>query len=87
MERDDVRMRQARVNSDLTEKALPHFRIAIGPTRQRPQSFKFACGQVADLVSNACLGLIDDSKELILANSLIGLWLCHYLGTRYSPIL
>ena len=81
MESHNIRMRQARVDLDLAEKALQRFRIAIGGSRQRPQDFKLACGQIADLVSNSRCGLIYNSKKLIVANGLTGFG--HCLRTRF----
>src|SRR4051812_21571416 len=78
MESHNVRMRQTRVDIDFAEKALEGFRIAIGGARQGPQDFELACCQDADLVSNSRFGLVDNPKELVVANGLTGLG--HYLG-------
>ena len=78
MEGHDIRMRQARVDLDLAEKALQGFRIAIGGARQGPQDFELACCQVADLVGDSRFGLVDNPKELVVANGLTRLG--HYLG-------
>src|ERR1035437_8394793 len=85
VERDDVWMRQTGVDLHLAQQPLQGFRVAVRGARQRPQDFKLARGQVADLIRNSCFGSIDDTKKLIVANDLTGFG--HCLGTQSSAIL
>src|SRR5450759_5738732 len=85
VERDDVRMRQARVDLDLAEKPLQRFRVVVRGSRQRPQDFELARSQVPNLVSNSCSGFVDDTKELIVTDDLTGFG--HCLGTQSSASL
>ena len=70
---DDVRVRQACVDADFTQKAIQGFRIAIRGAGQRSQGFELAGSPVADLVSHARFGLVEDTQILVLAGALAGL--------------
>ena len=85
VKRDDVRMRQARLNLDLPEKPLHGLRIAIRGARQRPEDFELVRDQVAHLVRHPGFGLVDDTEELIITNNLRGLR--HCLDTNCTVIL
>src|SRR5207245_952176 len=60
VKRNDIGMAQAAVYSDLTEKALQLFLIVLRAPGQDLEHLQSSKSDVSNLVSNACLGVLDN---------------------------